>query len=342
MAVQRSGNWPHPEADGFAELLDATDFTGVVHLRQQGATIFAAARGFATPRWRVPNTLDTRFDTASITKLFTSVAILQLVGAGKLDLDASIHTYVDLRGTTISRSVSLRHLLNHTSGLADDADEEAGEDYAQLFADRPCYAITQTADFLPQFSLKPPRAEPGVECRYCNVGYILAGLAIERVTGGSYRSYVASEVFGRAGMTQSGFFDRRLAEPDVAEGWDPNPIGGWQANIFSYPPIGSPDGGAHATTSDLLRFLDALRAGALLPAHLAELFFTPQVQHPSQNWFGFGLEFEGKMYSKEGANAGVSGKLTHYGAAGVDAVVLSNTAGGAWPIVAELDRRFKL
>ena len=325
------------DLEGF---LDGSAFSGVVHLCMGGETIFLAARGFATPRWRIPNTPQTRFDTASITKLFTSVACLQLVGAGKLDLDASIHTYVDLQNTAISPLVTLRHLLTHSSGIADDADEEDGEDYADLFIDLPCYALTQTADFLPQFVHKPARAAPGTESRYCNVGFILAGMAIEHASGQSYRSYVTREVFDRAGMASAGFFDRRDAEPDVAEGWDPKPDGGWQSNIFSYPPIGSPDGGAHATTADLLRFLASLRQGELLTPDLTELFFRPQVRHKSGFWFGFGLEFDGADYAKDGVNAGASARLRHYAAAGVDTVVLSNTKDGAWPVVAELDRRF--
>lgn len=323
------------------EFLDSIAFSGVVQLHRGGKTIFLAAVGLATPRWRIPNTPQTRFDTASITKLFTSVACLQLVGASKLDLDASIHTYVDLEDTTISPLVTLRQLLTHSSGIADDADEEAAEDYAELFADRPCYAFTGTADFLPQFAYKPARAEPGTECRYCNVGYVLVGMAIERASGLDYRSYVTREVFGRAAMTRAGFFDRRDAEPEVAEGWDPKPDGGWMSNIFSYPPIGSPDGGAHATTADLLRFLQALRSGALLTRDLTDLFFRPQVRHRNGFWFGFGLEFDGPDYGKDGINAGASARLCHYAAAGVDAAILSNTKDGAWPIVAELSRRFQ-
>lgn len=258
------------------EFLDSFAFSGVVGLCRGGETIFLASRGLATPRWRLPNTPQTRFDTASITKLFTSVACLQLVGAGKLDLDASIHAYVDLNDTEISPLVTLRQLLTHSSGIADDADEEAGEDYAEQFIDRPCYAFTETADFLPQFTHKPPRAAPGTECRYCNVGFILAGMAIERASGQSYRSYVTREVFGRARMASAGFFDRREAEPEVAEGWDPKPDGGWLSNIFSYPPIGSPDGGAHATTADLLRFLQALRQGELLAPDLTDSSSAPR------------------------------------------------------------------
>jgi len=80
--------------------------------------------------------LATRFDTASITKLFTAVAALQLVGEGRLGLDLPIVEVVELSGTTISPAVTLRHLLTHTSGIADDADEEAGEDFEALWADR--------------------------------------------------------------------------------------------------------------------------------------------------------------------------------------------------------------
>ena len=323
---------------GLGQAIAATGFSGVVQLRRGADDVFAEAYGFASPRWRVPNTLRTRFDTASITKLFTAVAVLQQVGSGALDLDVSIHEYVELAGTTISRQVTLRHLLTHTSGIADDADEEAGESYAALFVDKPCYAVMTTADFLPQFAHKPPLAVPGARARYCNVGFVLAGLALERVTGMSYRSYVQREVFDRAQMLGAGFFDRRDAVPEVAEGWD-LVEGRWRANIFSYPPIGSPDGGAHATAADLLVFLEAVRTDRLLPPELTRLFLSPQVRHDDRVWYGFGLEFDGSTYSKEGHNAGVSGILAHYGSAGLDVAVLSNTEYGAWPVVSELNRR---
>ena len=328
------------DVDGLDTVVRGSGFTGVVVVRHAGAPVFNEAYGYATPRWQVPNTVDTRFDTASITKLFTSVAVLQQVGAGRLDLDASIHRYVDLSGTTISGAVTLRHLLTHTSGIADDADEDAGEVYADLFVDTPCYAILETVDFLPQFAHKPALAKPGFQARYCNVSYVLAGLALERIVGESYRSYVTREIFDRAGMTGAGFFDRRDSVPRVAEGWD-LVDGKWRSNIFSYPPIGSPDGGAHASAEDLLIFLDAVRTGQLLTPELTEEFLTPQVARDEQVRFGFGLEFRRSTLYKEGSNAGVSALLTRYGNADVDAVVLSNTEGAAWPVMAELNRRYE-
>ena len=70
----------------------------------------------------------------------------------------------------MSPTVNLLDLLTHTSGIRDDADEEDGEDYAALWIEKPDYSVIDTRDFLPQFAYKKPDAEPGVDCRYCNVG----------------------------------------------------------------------------------------------------------------------------------------------------------------------------
>ena len=323
--------------------LDEQEFSGVVLVRRGKATLFESASGFATPKWQVPNTLDTRFDTASITKLFTSVAALQLVGAGELDLETSIHHYVDLEGTAIPAAVTLLHLLTHTSGIADDADEEAGESYDELYREVPSYTIEQPAAALRLFAHKPPVSDPGTVARYSNAGYVLVGLAIERVTGRPYRQVVFDEVFQRAGMLDSGFYDRRDAAPRVAEGWDRNDDGSWTAALFASPPIGGPDGGAHTTADDLLRFLNAVRDGELLDKEWTEEFFVPQVEHDDDTDYGFGLEFDVdedgsvRSYFKDGIGAGASGILRHYPQQGVDVVVLANSEEGAWPVVQELD-----
>lgn len=330
----------------------ADAFSGVALVRQCGQDLHHAAYGVATRRWGVPVTLDTRFDVASVTKLFTSVAVLQLVEAGRLDLDAPVTSVVDLRGTTIRDDVTVRHLLTHTSGIADDADEEAGESYEALFVDRPSYAITTTRDFLPQFAHKPPRVPPGTDCRYCNVGYVLAGLVVEELSGSAYRDHVREHVFARAGMSTAGFFHMREVAPGppVAEGWDPvrdgddGPVTGWQQNIYSYPPIGSPDGGAHCTAADLVRFVDALRGGELLGPELTAAFWTPQVRHsvrrdPSRGelWKAFGLEVavrtDGSVSSwwKDGVNAGASAFVEHFPELDLTVAVVANSEDGVWP-----------
>ena len=334
------------DTTGLDDFLDAHDFSGVVLIKRGDVTVYEAVRGLASRRWGIPNTMATRFDTASITKLFTSVAVLQQVGRGELDLETSIHHYVDLEDTTIGTDVTLLHLLTHTSGIADDADEEADEDYDLLFVDKPNYSIIETKDFLPQFAQKPALNKPGVECRYCNVGYVLAGLALERVTGVSYRQYVFDEVFAKAGMLDSGFYDRRDDAPNIAEGWEQRETGEWFQNIYSYPPIGSPEGGAQVTAADLMRFIQSLRAGELLNAELTEEFFLPQVEHDEATMYGFGLEFDMdedgstvRSYYKDGVNTGATGIVRHYLESGLDVVMLANVEAGAWDVVREIDER---
>ena len=128
------------------------------------------AFGYASRTWNIPTTAETRFDTASITKLFTAVATLQLVEQGAFALDTSVIGYLGAERTGISPAVTPYHLLTHTSGIADDADEEAGERYEDLFRGRPNNSVIETVDYLPQFVGKPPNFAPGEGCRYCNVG----------------------------------------------------------------------------------------------------------------------------------------------------------------------------
>ena len=329
------------------ELLRDQDFNGVVLVRRGAATLFESATGLAGRRWRAPNTMDTRFDTASITKLFTSAAVLRLAGRGELDLEIPIRHWVeaDLDGTAIDPRVTLLHVLTHTSGIADDADEEAGEDYEALFHDIPNYRVLTPRDQLPFFVHKQPLAEPGTVCRYCNVGYVLAGLVLEAVTGRSFRDVIFDEVFEPAGMLDSGWYDRRDDAPRVAEGWDLRD-GQWVQNIYAYPPIGEPAGGAHVTAEDLLKFIIAVREGRLLDAELTEDFMTPQVEHPDGEWYGLGLVFDVRddgtvrSYYKDGENPGVSGIVRHYVDEDVDVVVLSNSEEGAWPVIQDIDSRF--
>lgn len=328
-------------------------FSGVALVRQGDRDLLHEAYGVATRRWRVPTTRDTRFDVASITKAFTGVAVLQLVESGRLDLDAPVTSLVDLRDTTVREDVTVRHLLTHTSGIADDADEEAGEDYADLFVDRPNYGVVTLRDFFPGFAHKPPRAAPGTDCRYCNVGFVLAGLVLEEVTGTPYREHVVEHVFARAGMDTAGFF--HMAEtapgPPVAEGWDPiaadddaeGSILGWRQNVYSYPPIGSPEGGAHCTALDLARFAEAVRDGTLLGPDLARAFVTPQVEHserldPANGsiWYAFGLEIAVRTdgstatWAKDGINAGASAVVEHVPDLDLTLALVSNLEDGVW------------
>jgi len=342
------------ELNHYLQTLEAEDkFSGVVLITRGDACLYEGAFGYASRSWKIPNTLATRFDTASITKLFTAVATLQLIDQQRLAFDTSIVDLLDLKGTQIAPEVTIYHLLTHTSGIADDADEENGERYEDIWKDKPNYSVTTTADFLPQFAYKAANFAPGEGCRYCNCSYVLLGLAIEKISGMSYHDYVRQHIFAPAGMTQSDFLRMDRVHENVAEGCDPihdenGQLRGWKKNIYSYPPIGSPDGGAYVTAGDLDRFLRAVQRGQLLSPELTAAFFTPQAQWQSnEEWrrfFGYGLMFYFDSnerlvcYQKEGINVGTSGVIRHFPKDDINLVILSNMEDGAWKPLWELHK----
>jgi CubicO group peptidase (beta-lactamase class C family) len=340
----------------FLQLEDQDKFSGVVLITQGAQQLYASAYGYANRAWRIKNTLAVRCDTASITKLFTSVAVLQLIERGLLAFETPVVDFLQLADTAISPQVNLYHLLTHTSGIADDADEEADESYEAFWRDKPNYAVTETKDFLPNFAYKPANFAPGQGCRYCNCGYVLLGLAIERATGHTYREYVTQEIFDRAGMHHSAFLRMDRVNENVAEGCDPledaaGAIIGWKKNIYSYPPIGSPDGGAYVTAEDLDRFLRAVHASKLLSPAMTQAFFTPQVlcrtREQERLHYGYGLVFYTDLagqvtaYQKEGINAGVSGVIRHYPDQDLNLVILSNLMDGAWDPIRKVHELLK-
>jgi CubicO group peptidase (beta-lactamase class C family) len=329
----------------FQELEQQDEFSGVVLITQGESRLYAGAYGYASRPWKIKNTLDMRFDTASITKLFTAVATLQLIEQRLLAFDTGVIDFLSLDHTTIAKEVQVFHLLTHTSGIGDDCEEEAGEQYEDLWKHHPNYSVTRTADFLPQFIHKAPNFLPGQGCRYCNCGYVLLGLLIEKVTGMSYRDYIRQHIFARAEMVHSDFFRMDRVHENVAEGSDPlhdaaGKIIGWKKNIYSFPPVGSPDSGAYVTAGDLDRFLRAVKASKLLSPEMTEAFLTPQVHYRDMDqWrmmYGYGLWFyidrstKVVCYQKEGINAGVSGLIRHFPDQDITVVMLSNMMDGVW------------
>jgi len=335
----------------FRQRAEADAFSGVVRITRGSEELFAGAYGFASRAWGIPATMGTRFDTASLTKLFTAVVTLQLVDDGAFSLEMPVIPYLALGRTAISEGVTVFQLLTHSSGIGDDAEEEDGGDYADLWKTKPNYSVAETADFLPQFVHKRANFPPGEGCRYCNCGYVLLGLMIERATGKPYRKIVEERIFGPATMNDSGFFRLDRCTADVAEGCDPlrdegGTMVGWQKNVYSFPPIGSPDSGAYVTAADLDRFLRAVKDQRVLSSEQSAAFFTPQIHYKDRDgWemrYGLGMWFyvepSGHVVccQKEGYNAGVSAVMRYFFDTDINVVILSNMADGAWEPTREL------
>jgi CubicO group peptidase (beta-lactamase class C family) len=327
-------------------------FSGAALVSGPGGEIVAEARGFAHRGFSVPNAVETRFDTASLGKLFTAAAAFRLVDRGLLRLDEGVAEAAGLEGTRIPGNVTIRHCLTHSSGIADDADEEAGEDYEEIWREKPCYLVREARDYLPQFAHKEPLFEAGAKSRYNNCAYVLVGLAMERRSGLPFRDLVAREVLAPAGLASSGYFAKDGVEPGVAEGYATLEDGkgaaiGFRKNIYAYPPVGSPDAGILTTVRDLARLFAAIEGeGFLSPASRAE-FLEPKIdaftlKSGDLRRYGYCLEHDfspdGKRfrYGKDGVNPGVAAIAMRYPATGGFVAILANQDADVWSMCREL------
>ncbi len=328
--------------DGVLERLDAQlgelseqrDLSGAVLITRAGGTEFERCYGLANRSDAVPVRPGTRFGLASLTKMFTAVAVADLVRQGRLDFDTPVVKILPARRrpATLLPEVTVHHLLTHTSGIADYFEEEGNEDgdYAELWTDRPSYRVLRPADFLPLFADIPPYRAPGGRFQYSNAGYILLGLVIEELAEAPYTEVVTDRVFGPAGMGASGFFALDEARPDVAVGYlrPREPGAPWRSNIYSIPPVGGPDGGAFSNVADLDRFLHAYDDGTLLGRQLRDVMLTPRcdVQDGLAMGYGVYLYAEGRTrrFGHGGRDPGYEVLIQRLPELDVNAIVLCN------------------
>ena len=320
-------------------------FSGVVSVKRNEDELFKAAYGYANRSWNIGNRIDTRFRIASVSKLFTAVAILQLIENNRLSLDASIVECLGLEDTTIPMEATVQHMLTMTSGIADWFEESGDweENWAALCREHPIYLFRRNQDYLPLFVKKTPLFPVGEKHQYNGAGYILLGLVIEKVSGLSYFDYIRRYIFEKAQMTRSDFLSLDGVYEEVAEGYIPvndkdDKITGWKKNIYSTTPEAAADGGATSTVDDLSRFSQTLRHGQFLSAELTQEMLTPKVlERPEQlrgyTWkYGYGNFFLLPMgdsdqvvrWGHTGEEDGVSCRLYYYPKENLDVVMLGN------------------
>ncbi len=245
-------------------LVTAGEFSGAVLLAKDGAPVFERAYGFADREAHTSNTIETAFNLGSINKFFTQIAIRQLADAGKLDVDSSLaRAWPDYPNQDVARRVTIRQLLQHRSGVG-----------GNIFAAPPGKArgdIRRLADYLPLFVNAPLQFEPGTQQRYSNAGYIVLGLLVEHLSGEDYYDYVRRHIFEPAGMTRTASWTVDSLPANTAKGYTrgaqdaplSTPLG---PNTALLPGRGSSAGGGYSTAHDLLRLLNALRAGKISSA----------------------------------------------------------------------------
>ena len=284
---------------------------------RNGEVLLEDAWGRADREARIPNTLDTKFRIGSMNKMFTAVATLQLVEAGKLELDDTLGEHLpDYPNEDVASKVTVRHLLTHTGGTGDIFGPEFELNRSSL---------EELDDYVALYGARGLRHEPGARHEYSNYGFILLGVLIEAVSGESYYDYVRDNVFRPAGMTSTDSLPESEDVPKRAVGYMKPFSGGdyWTENHITLPVRGTSAGGGYSTVGDLMRFAEALESGELISKETLAEATSPQAE---QYGYGFGVQGEGPLrsYGHGGGAPGQNGELRVFPELGYVVVGLSN------------------
>jgi CubicO group peptidase (beta-lactamase class C family) len=250
------------------QLVQTSDFSGCVSVSDGGQTVFDECRGLAERSFNVPIDHQTKFHIGSIDKMFTAVAIAQLVQAGKLSWNDTLAKRVpEYPDQATAQKVTVWQLLHHTAGLGDFLVPDYFE-HSERYVN--------PVDYLGLIARQPRLGEPGKDLNYSNSGYMLLGRIIENVSGESYFDYIQHHVFDPAKMASSGFDSVDDIVPGLAVGYyhdDGLFSRTWKADWLKIGYKGGPAGGSYSTNADLLRFANALQGGKLLKSTtMAKMF----------------------------------------------------------------------
>jgi CubicO group peptidase (beta-lactamase class C family) len=354
-----------------ATLDDQYDFSGAVLVAQDGEPLLEAAYGDADRDAGTPNDIDTRFNLASVSKMFTGVAIAQLVEAGDLSFEDTIGDHLDGFAPDVA-AVTIDQLLTHTSGLGDYLAGGSREEVK---------AATTATELLPLITGEQLQFTPGERESYSNSGYTVLGAIVEAVSDQSFYDYVRSHIFEPAGMTRTdwphpgdtddntalGYTGGDGGAPSVGTGQGqgnggtitlpppgqgnggtvtlPPPGGGNYGGGTDAEPVdnsdmvpwGNPSGGAYSTVGDLLRFAQALLDHELLGAEMTETVMSgkvPMSGGQAEVAYGFtdGTRDGVRVVGHGGGAPGVGATFDIYLDAGVVVVILANTEGTVDPV----------
>jgi D-alanyl-D-alanine carboxypeptidase len=250
-------------AEAFAAVCADQQFMGAVSIRHHGKPVFESACGTANAEWNVANTIDTKFRIASISKQFTAASVLLLQQEGKLKVQAAIGDFVDDLPAAW-RTATIHQLLTHTSGIPNYTDEPLRQ-YDRLGATpRELLAIVKD---------KPLMFPHGTKMAYNNMGYVLLGMLIEKVSGIPYAQFVQQRLLSPLQMKDTGFDDAKLVLAKRAAGYQRTT----SKKLENAEPVEASvpwsAGGFYSTTRDLLTWGAAVQSGAVLNKQSMEQMF---------------------------------------------------------------------
>jgi CubicO group peptidase (beta-lactamase class C family) len=314
-------------------------FSGVVALHQGTEELAVHCAGFANLAEGLPNTPTTRFGIASGSKVFTAIAVLQLVERGRLELDTRLEEV--LHGHRVDPGITIRHLLTNRSGLPDYFDETASTAYQDLWREIPSYSMRRPEDFFPLFLGRPNAFPPGSRFAYCNSGYVVLARVVELLAGGEFPDCIRAGILEPGGLRRTGY-DRLDALPrDTALGYLPDGAGGFRTNVFALPVIGGGDGGAFSCAGDVAAFWRGLLANRFLGPALTAEVLRVQSESPEGDRYGMGVWLSRSLPQVvllEGSDPGVGFVSYHHTVTGRTLTVFTNTGAKLGPALGELAR----
>lgn len=312
---------PTNEIDAILEAEIAPNEPGAaVAVLGDGAFLHCKGYGLANVEWGIPIAPDTVFHIASLTKQFTAVAILMLKERGLVSLDAPIETCLS-EFQALGRRVTVRRLLNHTSGiqtyttLANHFDGTAQRRFA--LKDLVARIVTLPFDF-----------EPGERRLYNNSGYVLLGAIIERVSGMKYRDFLDCEIFRPLGMAQTGYLFDEPIVPKRAAGYARG-RNGVENTAYESATYYHAAGGLGSTVLELAKWDRAIRNNRLISAEsFAEMLQPTVLNDGSEFPYGYGwgtAEYSGRrIYHHAGGVSGFACHMLHCRDEDLTTIVLSN------------------
>jgi CubicO group peptidase (beta-lactamase class C family) len=312
-------------------LTEREAFTGAVLVAQNGKVLLSQGYGLADRDKNLPNTPQTKYRLASITKQFTAMAILMLQAQDKLNVQDPICRYIP-ECPTMWQDITIHHLVTHTSGIPNFTD----------FRD---YQATEATPSPPEqtiarFKDKPLDFQPGEQWSYSNSGYVVLGYIIEQASGQSYEAFLQQTIFEPLHMKNTGYDHNNSS---LATGYT-GTQGLWRKANHINMTIPYAAGGLYSTVEDLYRWDQALYTEQLVPQEFLDLMFTPHAEVPRSGLnYGYGW-FVGELnhhqaVSHSGGIEGFATEIRRYIDDKVIIIILSNRdttgIGSAADLIAE-------
>jgi len=288
-----------------------------VGVRHGDQAPYLAGFGLADVEWGVSMTPDTVFRLGSITKQFTAAAIMLLVEDSKLGLDDDVRSVLTDYPTQ-GRRITIRQLLNHTSGIRN----------FNSLPDFPERTDLTLAEVLGLFKDLPPDFAPGERYVYSNSGYVLLGAVIEALSGMAYRTFLLERFFRPLGMRQTRYLYDEPIVPKRARGYHVGAKGIENARTMSMT-LPHAAGALGSSVGDLLTWTRALRSGQAVSAQSYAAMIEPaRLNDGSLSEYGFGLiglKFGDRTaITHAGGINGFSTLMAHFEEDDLTVVVLSN------------------